>query len=136
MSERIYLDTNIYMDYCDERRDSIRPLNEIAFEVLRRTLSCEFEIVISDWVIDEVKKNLENRITMENLIAELKAKGKLIYVESTYGERSNAKKHVNWQDALHAIIARRSGCKYIVTRNIVDFLEFSDILEPKLPEHL
>ena len=136
VSERIYLDANIYMDYCDERRDSIRPLGDIAFGLFRRTLSCEFEIVISDWVIEEVEKNVKNRIAMENLIAELKAKGKIIYAESTHGERSKAKKHVNWRDALHTVIAKRSGCKYVVTRNMVDFLEFSDVLEPILPEQL
>src|SRR3989339_1207553 len=127
MSVRIYLDTNIYLDYCEKRSDGIRPLNEFAFAVFRRTLECEFEIVISDWVINELGKSTEEE-ALKIIAASLKAKKKLDYVESSYEEREKAQKYKNWKDALHAIIAKRAKCKFIVTRNIVDFLQFSDIL--------
>ena len=135
MSVRIYLDTNIYLDYCEKRSDGIRPLNEFAFAVFRRTLECEFEIVISDWVINELGKSTEEE-ALKIIAASLKAKKKLDYVESSYEEREKAQKYKNLKDALHAIIAKRAKCKFIVTRNIVDFLQFSDILEAKLPEQL
>ena len=136
MSERIYVDTNIYLDYADVRTDGIRPLDELAFSVFQRTLSCEFEIVASDFVIEEILANLKNKTTFNLLVAELKEKKKLIYVEATRQEFTEAKRSKNWTDTLHAIIAKRTNCKYIVTRNIVDFLKSSDILEPVLPEQL
>ena len=137
MPVRIYLDTNIYLDYCEKRSDGIRPLQEFAFSVFRRTLECEFEIVISNLVIKEINEaKLKNKATLDILLSELKAKKKLFYVNYTYSEMSKSKGYENWKDALHAIIARRAKCRFIVTRNISDFLEFWDILEPKLPEQL
>ncbi len=136
MSERIYVDANIYLDYCEGRADSIRPLQELAFSVFQRTLECEFEIVVSNLVIEEVKTALKTKVTLDMLIADLTSKNKIVYVEETSSEIAQAKRRRNWRDALHAIIANRTKCKCIVTRNISDFLEFSDILEAKLPEHL
>jgi len=137
MSVRIYLDTNIYLDYCEKRSDGIRPLQEFAFNVFRRSLECEFEIAISNVVIKEiVESKLKNKATFDMLIAELKAKKKLFYFEEKFEEVSKAKSYENWKDALHAIIAKRAKCSFIVTRNMTDFLEFGDILEPKLPEQL
>jgi len=139
MSVRIYLDTNIYLDYCEKRSDGIRPLQELAFSIFRRTLECEFEIAISNFVIKEIKNSKsskEAKIIMDCLFSELKAKKKVVYFEEKYEEVSRAKSYENWKDALHAIVARRVKCTCIVTRNISDFLEFSDILEPKLPEQL
>ena len=136
MSARIYIDTNIYLDYCDRRKDLIRPLHEFAFDLFRRTLQCEFEIVISNFVLREIKRNIKNEKTLDLLLSDLKNRGKLVYLQSTNADDSKARAYENWSDALHAILARKANCKYIVTRNLSDFLQFSDILEPKLPEQL
>lgn len=45
---KIYLDTCIYLDYLMDRKDNLRPLGEFAFQLLKRTFECEFEIIISD----------------------------------------------------------------------------------------
>src|SRR3989344_9257597 len=104
MSERIYIDTNIYMDYCDRRSDNIRPLYEIAYDIFRRTLECEFDIVVSDWIMKELGDNIKNSQSLNIILAELKQRNKLVYVESTYREKSNAHEFQNWKDALHAIV--------------------------------
>lgn len=135
-SKRIYLDTNIYLDYCEKRSDRIRPLNEFAYLIFKRSLECEFEIVISNFVLEEINKNLKNKTVFQILFTDLKKKKKLIYTEEKKEEYFKAKKHKNWPDALHAIIAKRTKCDYVITRNINDFLEFSDIINAKLPEEL
>ncbi|MCR4369272.1 MAG: PIN domain-containing protein [archaeon] len=136
MSKRIYLDTNIYVDYCEGRADSIRPLQEFAFRLLQKTFECKYDIVVSDWLFRELEKSIKHKEPMNLLLSELKAKNKMFYTKSTRSELASAQSHENWTDALHAIIAKRMGCKFIVTRNTMDFLEFSHILEPKLPEEL
>jgi len=55
----IYCDTNIYIDYFENREDNLRPLGTFAFELLRRTIECEFTIVVSDFVISELEKYVE-----------------------------------------------------------------------------
>jgi len=77
--EIIYLDTNIYMDHFDGRVDKLRPLGQFAFEIVRRTLNCEFKIVMSSLIIDElVFNNYKEKIT--DLIKDLKEKDKIIKI--------------------------------------------------------
>ena len=83
MSARIYVDANVYLDYCNRRSDSIRPLQELAFSVFQRTLQCEFEIVVSNLLIEEIEEALKNKTTLDMLIADLNSKNKIVYVEET-----------------------------------------------------
>ena len=48
----------IYLDYWERRTDNQRNLDEFAFQILKRTVACEFEIVISDLVLAELEKYL------------------------------------------------------------------------------
>jgi predicted nucleic acid-binding protein len=134
-NELIYLDTNIYMDYFLIREDRLRPLSDFAFELLRKTFQCEYKIAISDWLLFE----LENNIPIEKineLLNDLKDLDKLVKVERTDGDIVEAKKHKNWKDALHAVLAKKSGAVYLVTRNVEDFFDVQNLIEIKLPENL
>ena len=42
----------------------------------------------------------------------------------------------NYEDALHVILAKKGDAFILTTRNIKHFLEFSDMVEISLPEHL
>jgi hypothetical protein len=55
----MYLDTNIYLDYWESRRDSLRPLGEFAFSIIRRAVECEFEILISNLFLHELKERIK-----------------------------------------------------------------------------
>ncbi len=133
---RIYVDTNIYLDYFESRGDGIRPLQEFAFQVFRRAFECEFEIVVSDWLLRELQFNIRTKTKADLLFAELLEKGKLLYIMKTIDDEKEASKYKNSKDAMHAVIAKRTKCKFIVTRNITDFLCFSGLIQPKLPEQL
>lgn len=136
MSQRIYLDSNVYLDYFGDRKDNMRPLGEFAFKVFQRTLECEFIVVLSDWVLEELENKSYSKIQLETLLSELKKAGKLISTKRTEEDIRKAKRFTNQEDALHSIIAARNNCIYLVTRNLEDFLEFSDLIKPILPENI
>ena len=136
MSTRIYVDANVYLDYLEERTDGIRPLDEFAFQLFKRTFGCEFEIVMSDWALQELQIEKEIKSKSECLFDDLKKAGKLVIAKRTPEDERRARLHRNWQDALHVMIATRMNCKTIVTRNTGHFLEFSSLIQAKLPENL
>ncbi|MBI2529690.1 MAG: hypothetical protein HYW05_00920 [Candidatus Diapherotrites archaeon] len=136
MSTRIYVDANVYLDYFGERTDGIRPLGEFAFRIFQRTLKCEFEIILSDLLLREIKARNGFRARAECLFDDLINKNKLIQVDAEDKDEQEAKFHKNWKDALHCILAKKAGCEFIITRDIEHFSSFSDILKAKLPEQV
>jgi len=136
---RIYLDTNIYLDYAEDRHDRLRPLGEFAFQLLKRAISCEFEIVISKLLLAELENQTGSEIAFR-MLAALKAKHKLINVNQDRSDTSEARniaraKGVPWQDAMHAILAKKAGAELIVTRD-AHFASLSDFLEAVFPENI
>jgi len=133
MSQLIYIDTNVYLDYLLNRKDRLRPLGDFAFELLRKAIQCQYDILISDVVLDE----LENHISEEkiNLLIDM-IKVKTVSINREGSDDINARQISNedYRDALHYILAKRGGAEIIVTRNIKHF-PFSD-LQIKFPENL
>ncbi|MFT4312252.1 MAG: type II toxin-antitoxin system VapC family toxin [Candidatus Woesearchaeota archaeon] len=121
MSKRIYVDTNVWIDFFLNRNDSLRPLGEFAFELFYKTLGCSFTIVVSDWLLTELK-NTGHYKSYENLQGELKKKDKIIFIETTRADIDEAKtKSQHFEDALHEVLALRGGAVFLVTRNVRDF---------------
>jgi predicted nucleic acid-binding protein len=122
---RIYLDTCVYMDYLEDRCDNIRPLGEFAFQLLKRTFKCEFNIVVSDWLLTEMEKHENVLPLFLELLKRLGNTEKVIFVTKTESTEKEAKelckKGFHLADALHAVLAGNAGAEYIVTRNIKDF---------------
>ncbi len=136
----IYLDTNIYIDYFENRTDKFRPLGEFAYQIFQRTLSCEFRIVFSSLILNELEHNIKNERIMD-LLVELEDKNKIIRIIPKREEREIARKIVKerntpFNDTLHALIAKNNGSDYFITRNTKDFLELQDFVKILLPEHL
>ena len=137
---KLYLDTNIYIDYFDGRVDNLRPLGEFAFNLLKRALDCEFQIIISSLVLDELEYNTYKE-NMLSLIKDLKEKDKLLIIEVNDGDVNNAKRikkerKTSYNDTLHAVLANRIKANFLVTRNLKDFQEFFDLIKVVLPENL
>jgi len=138
--KRIYIDTNIYIDYFDGRSDGLRPLGDFAYELLRRTFQCEFLIMISPLVLEELKFNTYKNKAIK-LIDELKEKNKVISAIETREDRQKAKfivkqRKTGFNDTLHAVIASRMGADYLVTRNIMHFSKLNDLIDVCYPEGL
>jgi len=137
---KLYLDTNIYIDYFDGRVDNLRPLGEFAFNLLKRVLECEFQIIISSLVLDELEYNTYKE-NMLSLIKDLKDKNKLLIIDVNEEDIKNANKvkkerKTSYNDTLHAVLANRIKADFLVTRNLKDFEELLDLVKVVLPENL
>ncbi len=135
----IYLDTNIYLDWLEGRTDRLRPLGEFAFSIIKRAISCEFEIVVSDFVISELSKFVNEKEIMGSLDI-LKRHDKLMFIKENPGDFKEAKElsakyGIHWQDALHAVLAKEAGAEVIVTRdNHLSCL--SDFIKAVFPDNI
>ncbi|MFT4326918.1 MAG: type II toxin-antitoxin system VapC family toxin, partial [Candidatus Woesearchaeota archaeon] len=111
MSELIYLDTNVFLDYCLGTKE-ITPYDEYAKQILDRTLDCEFTIIVSSIVLHELKKKIDPSI----LFAPLKIKYKIKFIDFTSEDVKNSKKiPIHFPDNLHIFLAEKHACKYLVT---------------------
>lgn len=133
MSELIYIDSNVYLDYLLNRKDRLRPLSDFAFELLKKAVSCEYWILMSDTVLDEISA-YTSKEDIEKLIGMIQKKLKLVPREENDFIRAKQISPSNKIDALHYVLAKKGGAKIIVTRNIQHF-DFSD-LQIKFPENL
>ncbi len=134
MSELVYVDTNVWLDYIYDRKDNLRPLGAFAFELLRKAIQCQYTIIISDWTVVEIEKHkAENEL--HQALQWLKQANKLLWVHSTHTLRQQARKSNHWQDELHALLAIKARASFLATRNISDFSN-RHTFQVVLPEQL
>lgn len=137
---RIYLDTCIYIDYLEDRKDNLRPLGLFAYQIFKRALECEFVIVISPPVLKEIEGH-ESGNGFKSLIESLRAKNKLSFIAAQKHHYNEARdlariRNTTYADTLHALLARESGAEILVTRNLKDFEDLCDIIPISYPESL
>ena len=120
MSELIYIDTNVWIDYFLNRSDRLRPLGDFAHELLKKTISCKYKVAISDWLKKEINSTGHTQPFSE-IEKELQRWNKIIFIKTSFDDINNAKKTKHWHDSLHEILAIKSNAKYLVTRNQKDF---------------
>jgi hypothetical protein len=135
MSKLIYCDTNIFMDYLEDRRDIRRPLGQFAFQLFQRTRDCEFDIVISDWLMFELRNHGCAEMVMP-LLHRLEALGKIVFIRRCgQDERDAVRLPIPRSDSMHVVLAVRAGAVCLVTNNVRDFYPCSGIIriiEPNL----
>lgn len=133
MSELIYIDTNVYLDFFKNRTDYLRPLGEFANQLFQNSRQCKYNILISPFVAKELQ-NKCNKKELNIFLNEFKKIGKLKLVRYSNEDINKAQKYQHWQDRLHEILAKKGNAKYLVTRNLKDFK--GDLIQIKLPENL
>lgn len=115
---KLYVDTNIYLDYLLKRNGKTN-FAEHAFKLFKRTISCEFRIVVSDHLIYELSKYVELEKT-RILFLMIKKKVDKIRVEEQ--DKELAKQlDCHYADALHIVLAKKANAEMIITRNGSDF---------------
>ena len=132
---KVYCDTNIFIDYFDERENYIRPLKDFAFEFFSRGWNCSFELVISDWLIKELRNHLKEE-QIQEIFNRFKTKNKLIEINEEPEDRIKSKEFKNPDDALHAILAKKSKANFLATRNIKDYEGCEGFMDIVLPEFI
>lgn len=116
---RYYLDTCIWLDYYEDRKDRFRPLGEWALRFIKKAVSEEDIVIISNMVREELRP----KFTDEDIkrITGIVPRALLMDVRATKEQAAEARRtammhEVPFADALHTIIARDHGAT-IITRD-------------------
>ena len=136
MAKKFYLDTSIWRDYFEDRKDNIKPLGEFAFRFLRYCAKNNFQILYSQLVVSELlkyysaervklifsqcEKNLVEVFLSDNL------KKEAFLLKSKY--------NVPIPDIAHALLAKENNA-ILVSRD-KHFEELDNIVQVRLPEEL
>jgi predicted nucleic acid-binding protein len=108
---KIYVDTNIFLDFIQQRKHKYKDFSEYARLIFIRSLSCEFEIVISNITIFEL-----NKVASTHFLKSLKPK--LICVQCTTQHKNYAQKiPIHFPDNLHCALAILENCDYIISND-------------------
>lgn len=137
MQKRFYLDSCIWLDFFEDRSDSLKPLGEFAFMFLKKCLNEKNPVIVSDIVTKELQLFLPDAHIQERMdvFSEI-----IVKVEHSKSQAEEAK--ALWKkldakfpffDILHAIIARDANA-ILVSRD--RHFEKLGIAEFNAPEEL
>lgn len=137
MEQRFYLDTAIWRDYFEDRKDGIRPLGEFAFRFLK---DCEKKgciVLYSETVVHELKRDYSDERIQQVFspfrhFLEVVPISKEQYLESK--KLAKLKNESHESDILHSILARDNNA-VLITRDF-HFETLRDIVEIKVPEEV
>ena len=119
MPQKFYLDTCIWRDYFEDRKDGIRPLGEFAFQLLKNCEKHGCNVLYSNLVVQELRAHYSKERVAEVFSS---FKHLLVEVQISNEQISEARKIVSstqgthLKDALHAILAR-DNCAVMLTRD-------------------
>ena len=117
-------------------------LSYFSEQLFLRTVNCEFSLVISDFIITEIKRKMElSEEEMQQRLSKYKHLGKLEIYTLTSEDWNEAhelmrtvKTHLT--DAIQLIAARKSKAELLVTWNLKDFDSAENIITVISPKYL
>lgn len=138
MQKKYYIDTSIWRDFYEDRKDRFRPLGEWAFELFKKIIREKSIVLYSKLVIEE----LLNDFSMEEIkkiFSIVDDKGLLEEVEISQSQREEAgilcnRLRIPFNDCLFAILARDNRAIMVARDHHFELL--ADITEAKKPEEL
>ena len=136
MASRYYLDTAIWRDLHDNRKDKSKNLGELAFELFGRIRSNKEKIVYSDFVVEELSRAYDEQ-TISKLFKNVSALLEKVEIsEKQMKEAAVLSKELNipFGNALHGVLARDNNA-IMVTRD-KHFKKLKDKIVVKKPEEL
>ncbi len=137
MEKKYYLDTSIWLDLLENRNESKKPKGDWALELLSKIVEDDDRIVYSDNNHYELQSLGYSGSYIEEMLDRFNPL--LIHVESTERQVRKAKdlslkRSIPKRDALHALIARDSGCILVTLDR--HFKKLADITISKSPKEL
>ena len=135
---KYYLDSSIWRDYYENRSDKFRPLGEWALKLINNILENKEYIIISDFVVEELKIDYSEE-GINNILEIADKRDLLLKADISKLQVKEAsilckQRGVAFGDALHAILARDNNA-VMITRD-KHFEELRDIVDIKKPEEL
>ena len=136
MASKYYIDTAIWRDLHENRKDKSKNLGELAFEAFKKIRINKEKIVYSDFVFEELSHAYDEQ-TINKLFkdaSELLEKVKIN--EGQFKEAADLSKKLNipFGDAVHGVLARDNNA-VMVTRDR-HFRKLKDKITIKKPEDL
>jgi predicted nucleic acid-binding protein len=119
MNIKAYIDTNVYMDFLEEREDS-----EIARLVMFFLEKKGVPIYVNDISIINIHyitRNTIDRKIIEREIKKILNKHKLVSIDKEIIENSFDSEFKDFEDGVQYFCAKRAEADFILTRNKKDF---------------
>jgi len=136
MPEKYYLDTSVWRDYYEERKDSSKDLGEFAFLLLSRLLASNSRIVVSTFLLRELERDytLEKIRGIMRPFESLLERATVSKKQIDEAEKIALQRNLPKGDAIHAILAR--DCKALLVSRDKHFNYLKDICPVAKPEEL
>jgi hypothetical protein len=136
MKTKYYLDTCIWRDYFENRKDRFRPLGEWALFLLNMIIDDDNLILYSNLVLDELRKKYDEK-TISNLFKPFENylfKVGMSRQQMLEASRISNSLYIPFADALHAILARDNNA-ILITRD-KHLFKLQNMVEVATPEEL
>ncbi len=138
MAKIYYIDTSIWIDYFENRKDNLRPIGEWAFELIRTAVKDKATILFSNIVEEELLRQYSKE-SIEKIFKIIGDKRLLIRLACSEKQLKEGKpiarqRSIPLHDVLHAILARDNSA--ILIARDKHFQELTDIVVPYKPEEL
>lgn len=134
MANRYYIDTSIWRDYFEDRKDNIRPLGEFAFQFFKMCKKKKCILLYSELVFFELKEFAEKLFVEQTALGNLLVKVLISKEQKEEARNIATNRTLFWYDVLHAILARDNNAT-MVTRD-KHFEQLQDIVESRAPEEI
>ncbi|MDD4877576.1 MAG: PIN domain-containing protein [Candidatus Nanoarchaeia archaeon] len=137
MGERYYIDTAIWIDFHENRKDRFRPLGEWALEMFKGIVRMNGIVIYSDMVLDELLRKYPMPIIEKAFNIIPKRNLKKVYAnseQSAEARKLSRERELPFGDCFHAILAR-DNFALMVSRD-KHFEQLKDIVDTKRPEEL
>ena len=136
MAEKYYIDTSIWMDYYEDRKDPSKDIGEFAFRLLCKLLASKSTIVVSNFILRELEVNysLEKIRGLTTPFEKIMEKVDISDEQKLEAKRISEKRSLPFGDVLHAIIARDNDA-VLISRD-KHFQQLKDVCEVYKPEEI
>jgi len=132
MTMKVFIDTNIFLDYIQQRPQGWKEAEVIFFLAINK----DIELLVSDLTIANMRYVTRKEIPLEQFYAVMKGLRpyhSIVPVGEIAVDKSYSLETKDFEDALQYFSAEQAVADCIVTRNVKDFGFSSsiEILEPK-----
>lgn len=117
MQRKFYVDTSIWRDYFEDRKNCIRPLGDLAFQFLKMCQRKKYVVLVSDLVSRELLGHYSESRAKEVFASFCDI---ILHVEISREQKTEAHslwvksgKRFPFYDVLHSIVARDNGAAVI-----------------------
>jgi len=127
---RIYVDTNVLINYCTGQSSDVKALNYI-FSKRRKEVLFTSSLAIVQTISKLQSKNRKNKVfTRDATISKLNSiLIKFTVLDLSFRDIKTAFTHLNKdiEDNVHYVLSQKMKCDAILTNNTKDFVYFNDI---------